>query len=281
MNNRAFRLKCVALGLPAFCGFLLFYILPFGKSVYYSFINNTFQRQFVFFDNYISVLNNQYYQLALKNTFVFSVTAVACALLLALVLSIGLIGLSRRLAFLRNILILPMILPTACTIFIWHLVFRSDSYFYFLKYASFGKDFFETLPLYMLYLWKNTGINVILLTAAIARIPADVYEAAALDGASGFKRHRAVTFPLIVPSAIFVMVLSFVNALKSFKESYLFFRTDYPPDAAYTVQYYMNNHFRKLNYQNLTAGVNIFTVLIVAILLFVYVMENKYNESIY
>jgi len=80
---------------------------------------------------------------------------------------------------------------------------------------------------------------------------------------------------------MFVFVLSFVNALKNFRESYLFFRTNYPPDIAYTMQFYMNNQFQKLNYPYLTAGSVMFTIMIVIILLVFYRMESKYNEKIY
>lgn len=67
---------------------------------------------------------------------------------------------------------------------------------------------------------------------------AQVYEAAALDGAHGLKMHLKITLPLISPSMFFVVVLSFVNALKIFKESFLYYNTNYPPDPAYMIQNY-------------------------------------------
>ncbi|MCL2030260.1 MAG: ABC transporter permease subunit, partial [Oscillospiraceae bacterium] len=209
-----------------------------------------------------------------------SVAGVACITALSLLLSFGLLRLSKRFAFIKNLLIAPMILPTASVIFVWQLVFQNDGYRMLAGYNT-GSGFWIVLPVYLLYIWKNTGINIIILSAAIAGIPSETREAAALDGAAGLRLHRSVTLPLIAPGLMFAVVLSFVNALKNFRESYLFFQTDYPPDAAYTVQYYMNNHFRRLSYPNLTAAAVIFTLIIVAVLLVFYHWENKYNEKIY
>jgi multiple sugar transport system permease protein len=87
--------------------------------------------------------------------------------------------------------------------------------------------------------------------------------------------------PLITPGLVFVIVLSFVNSLKIFRESFLYFQSNYPPDAAYTVQFYMNNHFMKLDYPTLTAASVMFTVAIAAVLAIIYHLEDKYNGKIY
>lgn len=275
-------MKFLALGLPALAGFALMYLYPFIRTVWYSALNNTHQKEFVWFDNYREVVTNQYFQLALKNTLVFSAAGVICIVVLSLALSFGLLrlGRDRRFGFVRNFLIAPMLLPTASVIFVWQLAFRNDAYSELALHGA-GAGFWTALPIFLLYIWKNTGINIIILGAAIAGVPDGIREAAALDGAAGFRIHRHITLPLITPSLLFVTTLSFVNALKSFRESYLFYQTDYPPDAAYTVQYYMNNHFRKLNYPTLTAASAVLTAVIVAVLLAMYMAEKKYNENIY
>ena len=280
MNNRRFKIKFVLLGLPALAGFFLLYLYPFIRTLWYSMIDNVFSKKFVLFDNYVQAFNHKYFKLAMKNTLIFSLIGVVLIVTLSLILSFGLMRLSRKFGFIRNLFIAPMILPTAGVIFAWHLAFQNDWYIALTK-DSVINDFWIMLPIYLLFMWKYVGLNIIIISAALAGVEPDIKEAAALEGAKGFRLHRHITLPLISPSIIFVVVLSFVNALKSFRESYLFFRTDYPPDAAYTVQYYMNNHFKKLNYQNLTAGSVIFTMFIIAILLILYIWENKYNEKIY
>ena len=280
LNNTRLKVYFFLLGLPALSGFAVLYLLPFCRTVWYSLIDNTYQANFVFLDNYINVLKNPYYQLAMKNTLIFSAVGVVSIGILSVMLSFGLLRLGKRLAFVKNLLIAPMVMPTAGIVFVWQIAFQNDWY-RILTHSNNGEGLWTIFPIMLLYIWKNTGINIIILGAALIGIQEEVLEAATLDGADGFRLHRSVTLPLISPSLTFVIVLSFVNALKNFRESYLFFQTDYPPDAAYTVQYYMNNHFRKLNYQNLTAGSVMFTIVIVAILMAAYFREKRYNDKIY
>jgi multiple sugar transport system permease protein len=278
MNKRRFKLKLSLLCVPAFAGFALFFIWPFGKTVWYSLINDVFNKRFVFLDNYFTVLNNDFYRLALKNTLIFSAVGIPILIIVSLALSIGLSRLNKPLF--QSAFVAPMLLPTAGIIFAWQMFFQNDTYFYLMKDGALA-PFFQMLPIYLLFIWKNTGINVILLTAALTQLPGEVLEAAALDGAHGFRLYRSVTIPLITPSLFFVFVLSFVNSLKIFKESYLFFNTNYPPDPAYTVQYYMNNHFYKLNYQNLSTGVVIFTFIVALVIFCAYRIENKTIRNVF
>ncbi len=278
--HKTLRRKIMLLSLPALAGFLVFYILPFFKSVRYSFIENTFTQKFVWFDNYKTVLTNEFFRMALKNTIVFSVISVVATVLLAFVLSLQLVKLSKRFSYIKSMFVMPYVLPTASIIFIWQTLFGTEKYALLQDLETLG-DFFVILPLYLLFTWKNIGIDIILITSALMRVPKETYEAAAVDGAHGLKMHTKITFPLIMPSMFFVIVLTFVNSLKIFKESHLYYNTNYPPDIAYMVQNYMNNHFYKLNYQNLSAAVVVFTVVMAIVIFLLYRLENKSSDYTY
>ena len=277
MHTKKYRRKAMILCIPGFVGFSIFYLIPFVKSLRYAFINDTFHKEFVWFSNFSEILKNKYFQLALRNTVIFSLVGVFLLLTLSFFLTLGLSSVVRKSEIIKNAFLLPMLLPTISTIFVWRAVFDSDLYFSWMKT---GNGFLEVLPIYILFLWKNTGINVILFTAAFSQLPEAVYDAAALDGAKGFNRLRYITLPLITPTAFFVAILSLVNSMKVFKESFLFFETGYPPDAAYTVQYYMNNHFQKLHYQNLACASTIVAVLIGILICVVYRMQNRYMRDV-
>jgi len=267
------------LAIPALAGFALMYLYPFARTLWYSMIDGTYTRQFVLFDNYRDILENAYFRLALRNTATFSLIGVCCIVALSLALSFGLMRLGKRFGFVKNLLVSPMILPTASVIFIWQLVFGADSY---REIALRGEwaDLWTILPIFLLYVWKNTGLNIIIISAAIAGVPTEIHDAALLDGCKGFRLHRSVTIPLIAPALTFVTVLSFVSAFNNYRESFLFFRTNYPPEAAYTLPYYMSNHFQKLNYPTLTAASVLFTVVISVSLWGLYRWESK-NAVIY
>lgn len=280
MNKGKFRLKLLILCIPAFAGFALFFVWPFGKTIWYSLIDNVFRKNIIYFENYFTVLNNSFYRLALKNTLLFSVIGISLLMLISLLISLGLSRLNHHLKFFQGAFIAPMLLPTAGIIFAWQIFFLNDSFANMMKDGN-AAVFYQVLPIYLLFIWKNTGINVILLTAALTQISSEVLEAAALDGAAGLRLYRYITIPLITPTLFFVFVLSFVNSLRIFRESYLFYNTNYPPDPAYTVQFYMNNHFFKLNYQYLSTGVVIFTLMVAAVIYTAYRIENKTIRNIF
>lgn len=277
MQNKRFRWKLWLLCVPGMLGFFLFYLFPFVKTFRYAFINNVFQKQFAGFDNFKKVWGNQYFRLALNNTIVFSALGVTLLLVLSVLLSIGLAKVAKKVSALNNAFLFPMFLPTASVIAAWRIFFDNDAYFELTKS---GNPFIIALPIYLMYLWKNTGMNVILLTAALTQIPSSVLEAAELEGARGFKRFRHITFPLILPTLFFVIILSFVNSMKIFKESFLFYGTSYPPDEVYTVQFYMNNQFQKINYESLACASLTVAVLLGVLIYIMYHFQNKATKDV-
>ena len=274
-----FRKKCIFLLLPASAGFLLFYVIPFFGSLYYAGTKNTFDHSFVFLDNFISSFQNEFFLLALKNTLMFTVIGVGAIMVFSLVISILLVSAGKRYRFLRAAFVLPMLLPTAGVAQIWRSLFNSGNRLVSAQSVLpglLGEVFNpQILPVYLLYVWKYCGFNIILLVSAISSIEKEVYEAAALDGASGLRLHWRITAPMIRPTLFFAAVLSFVNSFRIFKEIYYLFGDDYPPDPVYFVQYYMNNNFHKLNYQMLSSGAIIFASVIFVMVLFGYRSDAK------
>ena len=278
--NRRFKTKLALMSIPAAAGFIIFYVVPFFRSVGYSFVGRMVDKKFVGFQNYIELFQNEYFRMALTNTVIFSVVGVTLILIISLALSAGLVKLSSTFSFIKSCFVMPYVLPSASIIFFWQLFFDTERYAALEKIDGLG-GFFEVLPLYVIFLWKNIGINIILITSAMVKVQQEVYEAAVLDGAHGVKLFTKITMPLISPTLYFVGVLSFVNSLKIFKESYLFYNSSYPPNTAYMIQNFMNNHFQKLNYQTLSTAVVIFTLVMAVIIFLLYKLENKMSEGTY
>ena len=148
---------------------------------------------------------------------------------------------------LRIAFIFPMLVPTASVVVVWRTLFDGSE---------------SVWPVYLLFIYKNIGLLIILLSAAFSTLEGDIYEAARLDGAHGFALHRKITLPLISPTLLFTVLIGVVYSFKVFRESYLYFGTSYPPDHSYTLQYYMNNQFLKLNYQSMAAASVMITLLL-------------------
>ena len=83
---------------------------------------------------------------------------------------------------------------------------------------------------------------------------------------------------MIMPTIFFTVLLSIVNSFRIFKESYLFFGTNYPPDHSYTLQYYMNNNFLKLDYQSLASAAVLTSVLVFLIVMGGLAVQRRYRQ---
>lgn len=255
--------KCKLCLLPSLIGTAIFFVVPYLRVLYYSLIDNQFRRNFVGLDNYLETLNNEYFRLALINSVLIIVIAVPVLILLALLISLILSFGIRRLRSLRTAFILPMLIPTASVVLVWRTIFTDTA---------------TPLPIYLLFIWKNIGICIILLTAAFTSIDETIYEAARLDGADAFKAHTRITVPMIMPTVLFAVLLSIVNSFKVFKESYLFYGTNYPPDHSYTLQYYMNNNFLKLDYQSLATSAVLTSMIVFVIVIVGMIIQRRWDK---
>lgn len=254
--------KCMLCLLPCLIGTILFYIIPFFKVVYYSLLDNQFTKKFCGINNYIEIVNNKYFILALKNSILIILVCVPVVIITAIYISILINKKNRLIRILSPIFILPMVIPTAAVTPIWRNFFSETS---------------EVFPILLLFVWKNIGICIILISAAINTIPINLYEAALLDGADKKKSHQYITLPCSAPSIIFSVLISIVNSFRIYKESYLFYGTNYPPEHSYTLQFYMNNNFLKLDYQALSAGAIINTIIILFVVLIMMQIQRKYS----
>ncbi|HWT75243.1 MAG TPA: sugar ABC transporter permease [Mobilitalea sp.] len=251
---------CIGLSM---IGTLIFFVIPYIRVLYYSLIDNQFRRNFVGISNYIDTLSNKYFLLALKNSLLLIIICVPVLILLALFISLALAYGIKRLRATRVAFILPMLLPTASIVLVWRMLFQNNE---------------TVLPIYLLFIWKNIGICIILLTAAFTSIEQEMFEAASLEGTNTYQLHRYITVPLIAPTILFTILLSIVNSFKVFKESYLYYGGNYPPENSYTLQYYMNNNFLKLDYQALATGAILTSLLIFIIVLGGLVLQRRYYK---
>ena len=112
--------------------------------------------------------------------------------------------------------------------------------------ASFGVLVFS-------YIWKNLGYDVVLWIAGLSMVPKEVYEAARVDGAGEWRCFFYITLQGIRPAAFTIVVISFLNSFKVFREAYLV-AGNYPHDDIYLLQHLFNNWFRDLSMDKMAAG---------------------------
>jgi len=248
------RQRALCWGLPLLFVFVAAQAVPFAYSVWYSLINNSFQQEYVGLKNYADMFRNEFFLQAMRNTALFTCPAVIAVLLFALLLAAAFRELdgggSMRMAF-----VLPMLLPSAAVTLVFDLLFGGDGLSSLL-----GRDMAKTVPVFFLYIWKNTGLLFIILFSAMRMVPKDRYEAAALDGAGRVGQFLHITLPSISGSILFSATYAVMQAFRVFKEAYLLYGA-YPGENLYMMQHFMNNHFSKLNFQNVAAAGVVFAAI--------------------
>ncbi len=270
---------------PSFLGVAVFFIVPFGIVVYYSLIDNPIQKNFVFLDNFIALFHNSAFLTAAKNTLTFSAVSVPLAVILSLMLALMLECRIPLKSQFRTFFLSPMMVPVASVVLIWQVVFHYNGTLNeFL--ALFGVDKIDWLKsdycqivIVVLFLWKNLGYNMILFMAALNNIPQELLEVADVEGASPAYKFFAIKLRYLSPTVLFVTILSIISSFKVFREIYLL-TGDYPYDGLYMLQHFMNNTFRSLDYQRLSAAAVVMALAMVVLIAILFIVEDKFGKDV-
>lgn len=284
-RSRKDRKNAVLFLAPSLLGVLLFFVIPFFVVIYYSLIDNPISGKFVFLDNFISIVQNSAFQQAAKNTATFSLVTVPLAVILSLGMALLLEQNIPMKSQFRTFFLSPMMVPVASIVLIWQVLFDYhgviNEFIGHLGMAPIDwfKSEYSQIVIVILFLWKNLGYNMILFMAALNAIPKDVLEVATLESANAFQKFWYIKMRYLSPTILFVAVLSLINSFKVFREVYLL-TGDYPYDTLYMLQHFMNNTFRSLDYQKLSAGAILMALVMVVIIGILFIAENKFGKDV-
>ena len=125
--------------------------------------------------------------------------------------------------------------------------------------------------------WRGIGYYMVIYLAGLQAIPADLYEAAAIDGSDGWQKHFDITIPLMQPYIILVSIISSISAMKIFEEVYIMSQGG-PANSTKTVVYYLyDKGFTSLEMGYASAiGVFLFLIIfVISILTFKFINPTK------
>ena len=243
--------------LPNLIGVLCFTLLPMIR-VLVSSLQSAVGGKWVGLRNYVNVWSNSAFQLALSNTVRFVVVCIPILLVLSLAIAVALHSLART-EYLTSAYLMPMAIPAASVVLVWKALFHENGLINAfltdlgLESVNWMNSNAAFWMLVISYLWKNLGYTMILWMAGLGAIPRNVYEAAQVDGATGWQTFRYVTAPNLRPTAYTITVLSLLNAFKVFREAWLV-AGDYPHESMYLLQHLYNNWFRELDFDKISAA---------------------------
>jgi multiple sugar transport system permease protein len=169
------------------------------------------------------------FQASICNTLIFGVVAVSIQMVLGFALALLTSSIVRGRLFYRTVFLLPILVPGIVIGAIWKLMFSFD--FGVLNEIAavigltprdwLGDATFSLASIIVVDVWHWTPFCFLLLLASLETLPQDVYEAAKLDGASGWQRLWRITIPLMLPAITVTFVFRLILAFKVFDEVYL------------------------------------------------------------
>jgi len=215
---------------PSFIGMTVFMLVPFVLAIVMSFtewnhLQGLSSMQFKGIENYTRAFTDKWFISSLQNNLVYSFIGAPISVVLALVVAVFLNDRVYLKKVLRALYFFPYITNGLAVYYVWMLLFQPKNgpinmILYQLGVETLPKWLMSTdwaLPaLIIINIWATVGYNVIIYIANIQNISSDIYEAAEIDGATGWQRTRYITFPLLTPSTFFLLTTGIINSFKVF-----------------------------------------------------------------
>ncbi|MEO8448348.1 MAG: sugar ABC transporter permease [Gemmatimonadota bacterium] len=222
---------------PALLLITVFFVIPVVSVLVLSFTDYDLYGladpsvvRFIGLKNYADLLRNPIFWTALKNTFYYVLVggplSVAVSLGVALLLNSKM---ARWKSFFRTAFFAPVVTTLVAVAIVWRYLYHPQyglidsalGWFGIKPIDWLGDPRWAMPAMIVLTVWKNFGYNMIVFIAGLQAIPEDLYEAAELDGATGWNRFRHVTVPMLGPTFLFVGITAMVGAFQFFAEPYV------------------------------------------------------------
>ena len=220
--------------LPSLVPFAVFFVLPLVRAVILSL--STWQPgewEFVGLSNYSAVIQDPVFAIAMKNTAVYALVVVPGGTAISLLLSVLIFPLPPRLqALLKGTFYLPLVISAVVVTMVWAWLYNPafGLFNHLLSLVNVDPvvwlgDTRTALPSLMLMTLATTqGTGVIMITASMANVPTELYDAAKLDGAGGWSLLTRITLPLIRPVLLYLVLISTIEAFQIFTPMWLLTR---------------------------------------------------------
>lgn len=221
---------------PALITYILLIAFPFFLTLILSFTEFNFLKvrnlaklgkyiEFVGFDNFKEAFADRRFMAGISNTFVYAFTTVPASIILGIVLAYVLNGK----VFLKKVLRLAFFVPYISSIValgaVFKFLFREDGLVNnFL--SSMGwiteplkwtvEPSLSKIPIILLVIWTSLGYVLIIYMAALQNVPRTLYEAATIDGASGFQQFMKITVPMVSPTTFYLVIVRLIAIFKIF-----------------------------------------------------------------
>jgi multiple sugar transport system permease protein len=223
---------------PALLVIFIFFFVPVAAAFLLSFtdfdiyaLGNLEYLRFVGFGNYLRLIQDPLFWIALRNTLYFVLIggplSIGVSLGAALLLNSKLV---RFKGVFRSALFIPVVTTLVAVAVVWRYLYHPR--YGLLNYGLgliggigpidwLGDPTWAMPAIILMAVWKNFGFNMIIFIASLQSIPQHLYEAARIDGADAWRQFRHVTLPLLGPTFIFVTLITLIGYFQLFAEPYV------------------------------------------------------------
>jgi multiple sugar transport system permease protein len=216
--------------LPNLVLALVFLLLPLVLAVVISFqrLGSLGTARWLGFNNYLALAQDPVFWETLRNTVVFTVFTVPVGMALGLAIAALLNGVLPLRTFWRAIIFLPLVISSVATGVLGAWMFDQFNGFVnkFLALLGIAGPEWQSdgtwamVSVILVTLWQRVGFDMIIYLAGLQGIDPAVLEAAEVDGASGWRRFRSITFPLLGPSTFFLLIMNLLYSFQIFDTVY-------------------------------------------------------------
>ena len=278
--------------LPAFLIYLLFSIVPFLYTVFYSFTDytdmNPVNLHFVGISNYLKVFHTPLMTTAIKNSVIYAILLTSFQTILALPLAVVLDKKLKTRNLLRAVYFFPAVFSSLIIGYLWNFIMSSSDYglvnnlFHRMGLETF--NFFTAnralFSVIFTQVWQWTGWAMVIYLANLQSISKDLYEAADIDGTSGLQRFFYITLPLMCPSVKIIVVTGLIGGMKVFDIIYSM-TSGGPGNATETVMTVMMKKGISDGFYSTGAAFGVcFFIIVLVISAFVTKLMGKWSEAI-
>jgi multiple sugar transport system permease protein len=234
--------------------------------------------KFVGLDNYLHLLDDERFGMALRNTFFYTAVSVPLGLVLALGLATALNRQIRGIAWIRTMYFLPLVTSATAVALVWLWMYSPTGLLNHvlgllgIPAHRWVADPTLAMPsIIAMSVWQGLPANVIIFLAGLQAIPSEYYDAASVDGAGRRGRFRHITLPLLTPSLFFTGILALIGAFQVFDQVYVMANPGKPGEATITLVYFIyENGFRnfKMGYAGAASWILFLIVAVFTVLYF-------------
>mgnify|MGYP000201808642 FL=1 len=276
--------------LPNFIGYFIFVFLP----VIFTFVlcvmkwdGSDAPMKFVGIQNFVKLFHDSGFIISLKNTLVYAVWTVPLTMVAALLIAVLLNSKIKGIILFRTAFFFPYVASLVAVGAVWNMLFQPEfgPINEFLKFIGIqnpprwcaSTDWAMTV-IVIVSVWKYMGYYMVVYLAALQGISKDLYEAASIDGATGFNKFRYITIPMLTPTTFFVVIMLTIQCFKVFDLIYVM--TGGGPGRATNVivNHIYNAAFVDFKFGYASAGAVVLFLIVLVITMIQFKGEKKFVD---